>query len=180
MTDDTESRGALPYRPCVGVALIAPSGGVLVGRRMTDAGPEHVEGPHRWQMPQGGIDPGEDPEAAARRELFEETNVPGDAIRLLAELPGWLAYDLAPAVIKQAWQGRYRGQTQKWFAYGFLGSEAMIDVDRPGGGAHKAEFDAWRWAPFSELPGLIVPFKRPVYEHVVAAFSGLASWAARA
>lgn len=184
MAENTESSGeaggAPPYRPCVGIALIAPSGGVLVGRRMEDAGPEHVDGPHRWQMPQGGIDPGEAPEAAARRELFEEANVSGEAIRLLAEMPDWLAYDLPPAVAKRAWKGRYRGQSQRWFAYGFLGDEAMIDVARPGGGAHAAEFDAWRWASFSELPDLIVPFKRPVYEGVVAAFSGLATWAAGA
>ncbi len=184
MVDSTESNtvpdGALPYRPCVGIALIARSGGVLVGRRMRDAGPEHVAGPHMWQMPQGGVDPGEEPEAAARRELFEETNVPGTSVRLLAEAPGWLAYDLPPSVTKRAWNGRYRGQSQKWFAYGFLGSEDMIDVVRPGGGAHKAEFDAWRWASFAELPDLIVPFKRPVYEGVVAAFAGLDGWAARA
>lgn len=180
MTQETESGGALPYRPCVGITLIAPSGGVFVGRRMNDAGPEHVEGPHRWQMPQGGIDPGEDPEAAARRELFEETNVPAGAIRLLAEIPDWLAYDLPPAVMKHAWKSRYRGQSQRWFAYGFVGADDVIDVARPGGGAHEAEFDAWRWAAFSELPDLIVPFKRPVYAAVVAAFAGLDTWAARA
>lgn len=177
---NTQADGALPYRPCVGIALIAPSGGVLVGRRMRDAGPEHVEGSHMWQMPQGGVDSGEAPEAAARRELFEETNVAGEAIRLLGEIPDWLAYDLPSAVMKRAWKGRYRGQSQKWFAYGFLGGEDMIDVARPGGGTHKPEFDAWRWASFSELPDLIVPFKRPVYEGVVAAFSGLATWAVRA
>jgi putative (di)nucleoside polyphosphate hydrolase len=177
MTTDSDPGSALPYRPCVGVALISRSGGVFVGRRSKDAGPEHVAGPHMWQMPQGGIDPGEDPEAAARRELYEETNVPPDALKLLAEIPDWLAYDLPPAVMKQAWKGRYRGQSQRWFAYGFLGSEALIDVLQPGGGAHKPEFDAWRWARFSELPDLIVPFKRPVYESVVAAFSGLAHWA---
>lgn len=179
MTMDSDPDGTLPYRPCVGITLIAPSGGVFVGRRSKDAGPEHVAGPHMWQMPQGGIDPGEEAEAAARRELFEETNVPPEAVKLLAELPDWLAYDLPPAVMKQAWKGRYRGQKQKWFAYGLLGSEDLIDVLSPGGGAHKAEFDAWRWARFSELPDLIVPFKRPVYEGVVAAFSDLDRWATR-
>jgi putative (di)nucleoside polyphosphate hydrolase len=179
MTMDSDLGITVPYRPCVGIALIAPSGGVFVGRRSKDAGPEHVAGPYMWQMPQGGIDPGEDPEAAARRELYEETNVPPDALKLLAEIPDWLAYDLPPAVMKQAWKGRYRGQTQKWFAYGFAGSEELIDVQRPGGGAHKAEFDAWRWARFSELPDLIVPFKRPVYERVAAAFAGLEGWASK-
>ncbi|MEL6060151.1 MULTISPECIES: RNA pyrophosphohydrolase [unclassified Methylobacterium] len=176
MTTDLDP-GDLPYRPCVGIALIARSGGVFVGRRTKDAGPEHVAGPHLWQMPQGGVDPGEDPEAAARRELYEETNVPPEAIRKLAEIPDWLPYDLPPDVMKQAWKGRYRGQTQKWFAFGFEGREELIDVLRPGGGAHKAEFDAWRWARFAELPELIIPFKRPVYERVVAAFSGLERWA---
>lgn len=169
--------GSLPYRPCVGIALIARSGGVFVGRRTKDAGPEHVAGPHMWQMPQGGVDPGEDPEAAALRELYEETNVPAEAIRKLGEIPDWLPYDLPPDVMKQAWKGRYRGQTQKWFAFGFEGREDQIDVLHPGGGAHKAEFDAWRWARFAELPELIIPFKRPVYERVVAAFSGLERWA---
>ncbi|MDP4023061.1 RNA pyrophosphohydrolase [Methylobacterium sp. NEAU 140] len=180
MTTPAESSDALPYRPCVGIALISPSGGVFVGRRRADAGPEHVAGPHRWQMPQGGVDPGEDPEAAARRELFEETNVPGHALRFLAEIPEWLPYDLPPAVMKAAWKGRYRGQTQRWFSYGFTGPEALIDVASPGDGAYKAEFDAWRWARFDELPELIVPFKRPVYERVAEAFAPLATWAARA
>ncbi len=175
----TSESSDLPYRPCVGITLIGPDGGVFVGRRRQDAGPEHVDGPYQWQMPQGGIDPGEDAEAAARRELFEETNVPPEALRLIGEVPDWLSYDLPPAVLKQAWKGRYRGQTQKWFAYGFTGSEALIDVLRPGGGAHKPEFDAWRWARFDELPGLIVPFKRPVYERVVAGFSHLSAWAER-
>lgn len=171
---------ALPYRPCVGVTLIAPSGLVFVGRRHSDAGPEHVADGRAWQMPQGGIDPGEDPEAAALRELYEETNIPATSVVRLAEAPEWLSYDLPPAVLKQVWKGRYRGQTQKWFAFGFLGSDAEIDVLAPGGGAHPSEFDAWRWAPMEGLPDLIVPFKRPVYEGVVAAFSGLTAWRAAA
>ncbi|GJD36894.1 RNA pyrophosphohydrolase [Methylobacterium aerolatum] len=170
----------LPYRPCVGITLIRPGGDVFIGRRRRDAGPEHVDGPYQWQMPQGGIDPGEDPEAAARRELFEETNVPAHALRLLGEVPEWLSYDLPGAVAQQAWKGRYRGQTQRWFAYGFTGPDSLIDVACPGGGTHKPEFAAWRWAPFAELPGLVIPFKRPVYEAVVAAFAGHAGWAERA
>ena len=168
--------GALPYRPCVGVALFNPAGLVFVGRRRSDAGPEHVAGPHAWQMPQGGIDDGEDPFAAALRELYEETNVPADAVTRLGETREWLAYDLPPDVMKQAWKGRYRGQRQKWFAFGLTGDAAMIDVDAPGGGRHKPEFDAWRWERLEALPDLIIPFKRPVYEGVVAAFSGLSGW----
>ena len=96
-------------------------------------GPEHVAGPYMWQMPQGGVDPGEDPESAARRELYEETNVPPDALRLLAEIPDWLPYDLPADVIKQAWQGRYRGQTQRWFAYGLPGRRGVDRRAASGG-----------------------------------------------
>jgi putative (di)nucleoside polyphosphate hydrolase len=170
----------LPYRPCVGIALINPAGLVFVGRRRADAGPEHVAGDRAWQMPQGGIDPGEAPEAAALRELYEETSVAAGSVTLLAEATDWLAYDLPPDVLKQVWKGRYRGQTQKWFAYGFLGSDDEIDVLAPGGGAHTSEFDAWRWEPMAALPDLIIPFKRPVYEGVVAAFQGLTTWHATA
>lgn len=168
--------GALPYRPCVGVALFNPAGLVFVGRRRSEAGPEHVADGHAWQMPQGGIDEGEAPLAAALRELHEETNVPAEAVTLLAEARDWLAYDLPPDVMKQAWKGRYRGQRQRWFAFGLTGSENVIDVEAPGGGAHKPEFDAWRWERLEALPALVIPFKRPVYEGVVAAFSGLTGW----
>ncbi|CAO4180329.1 RNA pyrophosphohydrolase [Methylorubrum aminovorans] len=167
---------ALPYRPCVGVALFNRDGLVFIGRRKREAGPEHVDGDRAWQMPQGGIDDGEEPLAAALRELHEETNVPADAVTLLGETRDWLAYDLPPAVMKQAWKGRYRGQRQKWFAFGLTGSEAVIDVEAPGGGRHKPEFEAWRWERLEALPDLIIPFKRPVYEGVVAAFSGLTGW----
>jgi len=102
--------------------------------------------------------------------------VPADAVTLLGETRDWLAYDLPPAVMKQAWKGRYRGQRQKWFAFGLTGDESAIDVDAPGGGHHKPEFEAWRWERLEALPDLIVPFKRPVYEGVVAAFSGLTGW----
>ncbi|AMB45432.1 RNA pyrophosphohydrolase [Methylobacterium sp. AMS5] len=167
---------ALPYRPCVGVTLFHRDGRVFIGRRKREAGPEHVDGDRAWQMPQGGIDEGEEPLAAALRELHEETNVPASAVTLLGETRDWLAYDLPPAVMKQAWKGRYRGQRQKWFAFGLTGDESVIDVDAPGGGHHKPEFEAWRWERLEALPDLIVPFKRPVYEGVVAAFSGLTGW----
>ncbi|GBU16565.1 RNA pyrophosphohydrolase [Methylobacterium jeotgali] len=170
----------LPYRPCVGITLINGRGEVFVGRRRVEAGPEHVAGAFAWQMPQGGIDPGEDPRRAAIRELHEETSVAEGSLRYLAETPGWLAYDLPPEVLKQAWKGRYRGQTQKWFAFGFLGADSEIDVLTPGGGAHKSEFEDWGWRPFAELSGLIVPFKRPVYEAVVESFAPLSRWQAGA
>ncbi|WP_245422079.1 RNA pyrophosphohydrolase [Alsobacter soli] len=157
----------LPYRPCVGVMLLNREGLVFIGRRKKDAGPEHVEGVYAWQMPQGGIDKGEDPYRAALRELQEETNV--TSVSLLAEAPDWFSYDLPNAVVGQAWKGKYRGQTQRWFALRFEGDESEIDIHAPAGG-HKAEFDAWRWERMERLPELIIPFKRPVYERVVDAF----------
>ena len=162
----------LPYRPCVGVMLIGRDGRVFVGRRRSEAGPEHVANGYAWQMPQGGIDPGEEPYAAALRELYEETNV--RTVRLLAEAPDWYAYDLPALVAGRAWKGRYRGQTQKWFAFRFEGEDAEIDIARPAGGRHRPEFDEWRWERMERLPELIIPFKRAVYENVVGAFRHLA------
>lgn len=127
---------------------------------------------HEWQMPQGGIDEGEEPLAAAQRELFEETNI--SSVSLLAEAPQWLSYDLPSEALDGRWKGRYRGQTQKWFAFRFKGADGEIDIARPGGGAFEPEFDAWRWEPIEALPGLIIPFKRPVYEAVVEAFKSFA------
>lgn len=164
MTDETD----LPYRPCVGVALFARDGRVFVGKRLAAAGPEHVAGEYAWQMPQGGIDPGEDPLVAARRELEEETGV--RSVSLLGESADWYAYDLPPGVT--AWKGRWRGQTQKWFAFRFEGEESEIDIAAPGG--HEPEFEAWRWERLERVPELIIPFKRPVYERVVADFSRFA------
>ena len=157
----------LPYRRCAGVALINRDGAAFVGRRKKtrDAGP--LAG-HEWQMPQGGIDDGEEPFEAAMRELYEETNV--SSATLIAEAPQWLSYDL-PDEARGRWRGRYRGQTQKWFLLRFVGEESEIDIDRPAGGAHPPEFDAWRWQPLEALPALVVPFKREVYEGVVSAFA---------
>jgi putative (di)nucleoside polyphosphate hydrolase len=159
----------LPYRPCVGVTLINRDGRVFVGRR--SEGPEHIDETHVWQMPQGGIDPGEEPFACALRELYEETNV--RSVEHLGEIEEWLAYDIPRDIVGQAWQGRYRGQRQKWFALRFAGEDTEIDIASPGGGAHKPEFIAWRWEPIENLPELVVPFKRPVYERVVKAFRPL-------
>lgn len=167
MTDPT----SLPYRPCVGIVLLNAGGLAWIGRRY--ASRADAEGPGKWwQMPQGGIDRGEDPADAARRELWEETNV--RSADILAESAGWLAYDLPPDLVGHAWGGRYRGQSQKWILMRFTGDEAEIDVLKPGNGAHKPEFIEWRWAPLGELPSLIVPFKRAVYDQVVAEFAPLA------
>ncbi|HZH50549.1 MAG TPA: RNA pyrophosphohydrolase [Microvirga sp.] len=171
------NRKDLPYRSCVGVMLLNQDGLVFVGRRRSEAGGEHVADGYAWQMPQGGIDPGEDPYQAAIRELYEETSV--RSVRLLAEAPDWYSYDLPAMVAGRAWRGRYRGQTQKWFAFRFEGDDSEINIRHPGGGHHKPEFDEWRWEEMQRLPELIIPFKRPVYENVVKAFSHLAGAAAQ-
>ena len=158
----------LPYRPCVGLMLINRDGLVWAGRRHDGHG--KVDPGYAWQMPQGGIDPGEDPLEAARRELFEETSVA--SVTLLAEAPDWYAYDYPPEVIATARRGKYRGQAQKWYAFRFDGDEDEINILTPPAG-HSQEFSDWRWEEAHRLPGLIVPFKRKVYEDVVAAFAHL-------
>ena len=157
----------LPYRRSAGVTLVNREGAVFLGRRKKtrDAGP--LAG-HEWQMPQGGIDDGEEPFEAALRELYEETNV--SSATLIAEAPQWLSYDL-PVDARGRWRGRYRGQTQKWFLLRFTGADSEIDIERPAGGAHPAEFDGWRWERLEALPALVVPFKRKVYQEVVSAFA---------
>ena len=150
--------------------VLNSAGLVWVGRRM-DARAD-PEGPGTWwQMPQGGIDAGEDPKQAALRELYEETNI--RSVRFIAESRKWLTYDLPQRLIGVAWKGRYRGQKQKWFVVRFEGDEAEIDILHPAGG-HKPEFNAWKWVRLDELPELIVPFKRAVYDEVVAEFAPLA------
>jgi putative (di)nucleoside polyphosphate hydrolase len=165
-------RSALPYRDCVGVAVFNQEGNVFLGRRKPDDMTEdrtEVEAP--WQMPQGGIDKGEDPLRAALRELYEETNI--TAVSLLAEAPEWIYYDLPDEALGIALRGQYRGQRQRWFAFAFTGKDSEIDVATPGGGKHPAEFDAWRWERLSRTPSLIVPFKRQAYEKVVEAFADI-------
>lgn len=147
------------YRPCVGVMLLNGEGRVFVGER---AGPLR----DAWQMPQGGIDPGESPLEAARRELREEVGV-GSA-ELLAESDCWYGYDLPTELIPRWWGGRYRGQSQKWFAFRFTGDDDEIRLD----GEHP-EFHRWRWAAPSELLDVIWEFKRPVYQAVLQEFGGL-------
>ena len=161
------NKRGLPYRPCVGIMLLNRHGLVWVGRRYDKA---NDEGPGKWwQMPQGGIDPEEDAARAALRELEEETSV--RSAEIIAEAPGWFTYDLPDHLVGVAWNGRYRGQKQKWFAARFLGDDSEVNL-KPHG--HKPEFDAWRWARIDELPELIVPFKRDVYQQVIPAFRHLA------
>lgn len=169
ITDTPDNR---PYRRCVGVALFNKDGLVFVGKRRS-GGEEMVTDEYSWQMPQGGIDEGETPYQAALRELHEETNV--RSVSLLGEAKDWLSYDLPGDLSGTAWKGKFRGQTQKWFALRLDADDDEIDVQSPGGGGHKAEFDNWRWVPLAETPDLIIPFKRSVYVEVVQAFSGFAA-----
>jgi len=142
---------------------------VWVGRR-GDA-PNAIGGnqDNWWQMPQGGIDTGEAPDEAALRELHEETSV--NSARIIAEAPEWYSYDFPGEVLKTVRGGKFRGQTQKWFAVRFTGTDDEIDIAAPAG--HKPEFDQWRWAGMDELVDMIIPFKRDVYKQVVAAFSNI-------
>jgi putative (di)nucleoside polyphosphate hydrolase len=157
----------LPYRPCVGAMVLNAKGLVWVGHRLAQPGGEMATSHQLWQMPQGGIDADEEPIEAVRRELFEETGM--ESLKLLGEAPDWIDYDLPPELVGVVWKGKYRGQTQKWFAFRFHGDESEIRNNPPPGG-HSPEFDRWSWRRMDELTGLIVPFKRKVYERVVEAF----------
>ncbi len=160
------------YRPCVGIALFNTEGLVFIGRRRSKRAIDQATAGYEWQMPQGGIDLGEIPRAAALRELREETSV--SSVSFLAEAPHWLTYDLPSDMTRRTWKGRYKGQTQKWFAFRFEGEEREINIEKPEGG-HKPEFDAWRWERIERLPELIIPFKRQVYEDVVRRFKPFAA-----
>ena len=159
----------LPYRPCVGVMVLNRAGLAFIGRRIE--GPEHIDATHVWQMPQGGIDKGEEAWPAALRELREETNI--RSVERIGEIAEWLKYDIPREIVGQAWKGKYRGQIQKWFALRFTGDDREIDVDNPDG-APEPEFAAWRWEPMQNVPDLVVPFKRAVYDRVVREFRDLA------
>jgi putative (di)nucleoside polyphosphate hydrolase len=144
--------------------LLNASGQIFVGKRIDQS----VEG---WQMPQGGIDAGEEPRTAVMRELKEETGT--DKAEIIGEMENWLTYDLPPHLVGIAFHGKYRGQRQKWFALRFLGEDSDIDLH-----THEPEFAAWKWVDMDALPRMIVPFKRDTYAQVIAAFAGLSqkSW----
>lgn len=153
----------LPYRPCVGVMLVNSAGRVFVGKRIDNKEMD------AWQMPQGGIDDGEDLHAAALRELQEETGVSSHLVTIIAETRDELLYDLPDFLMGKMWGGKFRGQRQKWLLMRFAGDDADIDLN-----AHEhAEFEAWRWVEPEQVPELIVPFKKRVYRQVVEEFRDL-------
>ncbi|MBY5971298.1 RNA pyrophosphohydrolase [Ferrimonas balearica] len=156
-----EEKAALPYRPCAGVMLVNELGLVFTGQRNDMKAGE----PPAWQMPQGGIDEGETPEEAALRELWEETGVSADKVTLEAMTDDWILYDLPEHLLGKIWKGKYRGQKQKWALMRFHGSDADIDI-----ATEHPEFTEWKWMAPDELVENIVPFKRSVYEAVLAAF----------
>ena len=149
---------ALPYRPCVGLVIINREGLIFAGQRFDSPQPA-------WQMPQGGIDPGETPMQAGLRELQEETGLSSDLVELIAETPDWVTYDLPDDLLGKVWGGAYRGQKQRWFAYRFVGRDDQINIAT----AHP-EFSQWCWVAADDLVAGIVPFKRSVYETVISEF----------
>jgi len=154
-----EEIAKLPYRPCVGVMLMNAEGHVFVGQRR-----DRFE--EAWQMPQGGVEKGEAPRAAALRELWEETGVTADLVEIVAESASWLPYDLPADLVPQIWKGRFRGQEQKWFLMRFNGTDDQVNI-----ATEHPEFSTWRWQAPEHLVERIVPFKRAVYEKVVAEFA---------
>ena len=151
-----------PWRPCVGMVLFNPKGQVFAARRIDTQ-------ENAWQFPQGGVDDGETPPQAALRELGEEISLaPGD-VTLLAEMPRWLSYDLPEPIADRCWRGKYRGQTQKWFAFRLMVPDTAISIAT----AHP-EFSHWQWMDLAQVVAMIVPFKRDIYQQVAAEFAPFA------
>ncbi len=153
----------LPYRPCVGIMLANMHGKIFVGQRM-----DRPKGTDAWQMPQGGIDEGEEAEAAALRELFEETGIRAELVDILAHSKEEHFYDLPDDMIGRIWNGKYRGQRQIWFLMRFKGSDADINIE-----TEHPEFTSWQWVEALTVPQRIVPFKKRLYENILAEFTDL-------
>jgi putative (di)nucleoside polyphosphate hydrolase len=158
----TDKFADLPYRPCAGIMLANKDGKIFVGQRLDNRASE------AWQMPQGGIDDGEEPQDAAIRELFEETGIASELVDIIAQSRDEHFYDLPDELLGKLWKGKWRGQRQYWFLMRFKGEDADINIDT----AHP-EFSEWQWVVPDRLPHLIVPFKRRLYENIVAEFAAL-------
>ncbi len=153
-----EEISALPYRPCVGLMVCNPTGGIFAGQRIDSNN-------DAWQMPQGGVEKGEDPREAALRELEEETGIPADAVEIVAETEDWLPYDLPHHLVPKLWKGRYRGQAQRWYLLRFNGDDSLININ-----TKHPEFSRWCWLEADQLLAKIVPFKRKTYIRVIREF----------
>lgn len=151
----------LPYRPCVGLMVLNPAGNIFAGQRLDNS-------MNAWQMPQGGIDPGETPVQAALRELQEETGIDPVQVQVLRESHEWHHYDLPLSLVRRLWSGQYRGQKQRWFAMRYDGPDSGINID-----TDEPEFRRWAWMQHDELIEKIVPFKRDTYTAVFEEFRDL-------
>ncbi|SFK10167.1 RNA pyrophosphohydrolase [Celeribacter neptunius] len=156
----TRDLSTLPYRPCVGVMLLDESGRIFVGERKDTK--------DAWQMPQGGIDPGEEPQEAALRELWEEIGVTTDHVDVIGQTSNWLTYDLPKHLLGKVWKGKYRGQKQLWFVLRFKGRDEDVNIE-----TEHPEFDRWKWSNANDLVAEIVPFKRDIYMALVREFEAL-------
>ena len=155
---NADSRNDLPYRPCVGIVLINSARLIFAGQRIDNPGPA-------WQMPQGGIEDGENTRDAALRELREETGIAAENVEIVAESRHWIDYDLPIELVDKLWRGRFRGQKQKWFVMRFSGADSQINI-----ATTPAEFSRWKWMTGADLVESVVPFKRHVYTRVLAEF----------
>lgn len=151
----------LPYRPCAGIMLVNRQGKIFVGQRLDTSS-------EAWQMPQGGIDKGEDAEVAAMRELKEETGIDAEKVAILARSAEELVYDLPEDMIGRMWKGKFRGQRQTWFLMRFLGEDSDINIK-----TKHQEFRAWDWVDADQIVELIVPFKKKLYRDILTEFGDM-------